>query len=416
MAGVASNDVDEAWKAFKLHLTSSKMANKKGGASMVARKFIADRKSGQNSTASAGTMRKNINLKDAALLNNTQQGLQRDQSNTWTRRISLRTTGAGTGLASHLAKRFGSSAVNDDCKSVVSMPATTRSTSPMREGRRFSLMGIRGTPRENNRSLVTPPRRTRSLTVNQHQKSALHAAAAPPPPQRNLRRAFSEWDVGDKKKPEAKPTKPPPQPVTAQSRSKSLDVSDFDNDFNFDSDGEPMLIRSFEATGIKVFADNTGELLESWGSRDELLEDFVPRKNRRASMHASPPRVRKNRGPARRSSMDDKLRPSLVNNRVPVVLSFKNKRGSVASSVTSEATLSDFFSRQESNDSATENGSRSVVDELFPKREVEEHYFDDSYIKGLEFLAPSRETQIRRIISRTEEDASDDVSALKTDL
>jgi hypothetical protein len=115
--------------------------------------------------------------------------------------------------------------------------------------------------------------------------------------------------------------------------------------------------------------------------------------------------------------MDDKLRTSLINHRVPVALSFKNRRGSVASSVTSEATLSGFSSRQEdSNDSLAENGSRSIVDELFPKREEEEHHFDDSYIKGLEFLAPSREKQIRKIISRSEEDVGDDVSALKTDI
>jgi hypothetical protein len=31
MAEVDINDADEAWKAFKLHLKSSKMADKKGG-------------------------------------------------------------------------------------------------------------------------------------------------------------------------------------------------------------------------------------------------------------------------------------------------------------------------------------------------------------------------------------------------
>jgi hypothetical protein len=163
MAEVDINDADEAWKAFKLHLKSSKMADKKGGANMIARKFIADQKS-QIGTAASSSGSNNVNLKDDAFLNSNQQGAQSDKPNTRKRRVSLRTTGAGTGLANHLAKRFGSTPVDDDCKSAVSMSATvqstspTRSLSPMREGRRFSLMGMRDPARENNR-LLTPPRR-----------------------------------------------------------------------------------------------------------------------------------------------------------------------------------------------------------------------------------------------------------------
>lgn len=358
MAEVSGHESDDAWKEFKTQLKSSGMVTS-AGAYLVAQESMKD----QRITNKSGKV---ISLKEVARSNDgtNNNGTSGTATNAWSRRLSMVSVGTPD-ILDHISKRFG--AGGDDNKSTSFLPAAGRSRSltPPRSptGKHENLKRRGSNPESWNQPLTPPPRFEERPKVH--------------------RRASSEW-IGSEWLGWHWSDLPNSLSAREASESKRCDTLT-----TVATTNEHLVIRSYESTEIKIFNQDSGVLLEDFGSRGKrLLEDFGPR---RSSMDVSPRRSRRAHV-SRRSSMDDRL--SLSPNRVPVTLAFSNRR-STMDSVVSEATLSDDISES----------SELSLNDLFPKRKVE---LEDSYVKGLLLLAPNRrEASIRNIMSRHYDDSSD---------